>query len=101
MKVRAKFIFKFIIVSSFSGLSEWKLRLSLRIIHLWKASKYGVISDPYFPVFSPNTGQYGPEITPYLDTFHAITVSTFCSSLPSLSCVSGTNAVSSATESAT
>ena len=67
----------------------------------WKVSKYGVISDPYFPVFSPNTGQYGPEITPYLDTFHAITVSTFCSSLPSLSCVSGTNAVSSATESAT
>ena len=26
-------------------------------------SKYGVISGPYFPVF-------GPEITPYLDTFH-------------------------------
>ena len=25
-------------------------------------------SSPYFPVFSPNTGKYGPEITPYLDT---------------------------------
>ena len=24
-----------------------------------------------FPVFSPNTGKYGPEKTPYLDTFHA------------------------------
>ena len=35
----------------------------------WKVSKYGVISGPYFPVFSPNTGKYGPEITPYLDTF--------------------------------
>ena len=23
-------------------------------------------------VFSPNTGKYGPEITPYLDTFHAV-----------------------------
>ena len=34
-------------------------------------SKYGVISGPYFPVFNPNTGKYGPEITPYLDTFHA------------------------------
>ena len=23
-------------------------------------------------VFSPNAGKYGPEITPYLDTFHAV-----------------------------
>ena len=30
-------------------------------------SKYGVISGPYFPVF-------GPEITPYLDTFHAVII---------------------------
>ena len=37
-----------------------------------KVSKYGVFSGPYFPVFSPNTGKYGPEITPYLDTFHAV-----------------------------
>ena len=22
--------------------------------------------------FSPNTGKYGPEITPYLDTFYAV-----------------------------
>ena len=35
-------------------------------------SKYGVISDPHFPVFGLNTGKYGPEITPYLDTFHAV-----------------------------
>ena len=36
-------------------------------------SKYGVISGPYFPVFSPtNTGKYGQEITPYLETFHAV-----------------------------
>ena len=52
---------------------------------MWNVSKYGVISRPYFPVlglnteihknlsvFSPNTGKYGPEITPYLDTFHAV-----------------------------
>ena len=26
---------------------------------------------PYFSVFSPNAGKYGPEKTPYLDTFHA------------------------------
>ena len=43
-------------------------------------SKYGVFSGPYFPalglnteiyfVFSTNTRKYGPEKTPYLDTFH-------------------------------
>ena len=53
-------------------------------ITAWKVSKCGIISDPYFPVsglnteryylsvFSPNTGKYRPEITPYLDTFHAV-----------------------------
>ena len=35
-------------------------------------SKYAVISGPYFPVVNPNTGKYGPEITPYLDTFDAV-----------------------------
>ena len=35
-------------------------------------SKYGVFSGPYFPVFSPNTGKYGPEKTPHLDIFHAV-----------------------------
>ena len=38
----------------------------------WKVSKYGVISGPYFPVFGLNTGKYGPEITPCLDTFHKV-----------------------------
>ena len=23
-------------------------------------------------IFNPNTGKYGPEITPYLDTFQAV-----------------------------
>ena len=40
----------------------------------WNVSKYGVISSPYFPVFGLNTGKYGPEITPYLDTFRAVNV---------------------------
>ena len=26
----------------------------------------------YSPVFSPNTGKYGPEKTPYLDTFNTL-----------------------------
>ena len=38
-------------------------------------SKYGVISGPYFPVFSPNKGKYEPEMTPHLDTFPAVLVS--------------------------
>ena len=39
-----------------------------------KVSKYGVFSGPYFPVFELNTEKYGPEKTPYLDTFHALEV---------------------------
>ena len=68
-----------------------------------KVSKYGVFSGPSFPVFglnteiyglnlriqseyrkrrtrkqisafSPNTVKYGPEKTPYLDTFHAVLI---------------------------
>ena len=31
-----------------------------------KMSKYGVFSGPYFPVFIPNTGKYGPEKAAYL-----------------------------------
>ena len=38
----------------------------------WKVSKYGVISGLYFRIFGLNTGKYGPEITRYLDTFHAV-----------------------------
>ena len=29
--------------------------------HCVKSAKYGVFSGPYFPVFSPNAGKYGPE----------------------------------------
>ena len=41
---------------------------------IWKVSKYGVISGSRFPVFGLNTGKYGPEITPYLDTLRAVNV---------------------------
>ena len=39
---------------------------------LREVSKYGVISGPYFPVVGLNTGKYGQEITPLLDTSHAV-----------------------------
>ena len=35
-------------------------------------SNYTVISGPYFPVLGLNTGKYRPEISPHLDTFHAV-----------------------------
>ena len=31
-----------------------------------------LIRSFFWSVFSPNTGKYGPEKTPYLDTFHAV-----------------------------
>ena len=31
-----------------------------------------LFSGPYFPAFKLNTRKYEPEITPYLDTFHAV-----------------------------
>ena len=40
--------------------------------HYMSGKKYGVFSGLYFPVFRPNIGKYGPEKTPYLDTFHAV-----------------------------
>ena len=46
------------------------LRLVSWVSCVWKVSKCGVISCPYFPVFGLNTDQ--PEITSYLDTFHAV-----------------------------
>ena len=55
---------------------KWYLRskslfhgLVFEAITEWKMSKYGVISGPHFPAFGMNAGKYGPEITPYLDTF--------------------------------
>ena len=42
------------------------------MITAWKELKYGVIFGPYFPVFGLDAGKYGPEKTPYLDTFHAV-----------------------------
>ena len=47
-------------------------------------SKHGVISGPYSPIFSSNTGKYGREITPYLDTSRSDepTLTHLCSMFP-------------------
>ena len=52
---------------------KYSKKNSVGILTAWKLSKYGVISGSYFPVFGLKTGKYGPEITPYLDKFHAVT----------------------------
>ena len=43
-----------------------------------KVPKYKVLSGPYFPVFELDTGKYGPEKTPYLDTFQAVRYTKSC-----------------------
>ena len=48
------------------------IRVSSNQSTAWKKSKDGVFPGPYFPVVGLNTGKYGPEKTPYLDTFHAV-----------------------------
>ena len=59
-----------------------------------KVSKYGVISGSYFPVIGLNreiygviSGPYfpvfGPEVTPHLDTFHAVSITFFCNVMKS------------------
>ena len=40
-------------------------------------SKSGVFSGRYWPAFELNTGKYGPEKTPYLDTFYAVLLDIF------------------------
>ena len=37
-------------------------------------SYFGSVFSCIRSVFSPNTGKYGPEIAPYLDTFHVVEV---------------------------
>ena len=52
--------------------SELEIKILTKSFTEWK---YGVIFGLYFPVFTPNTGKYGPEIAPYLGTFQAVLMS--------------------------
>ena len=65
---------------------------------MWKVSKYRVISGPYFPVFrmntetcsvnlSSNTGKYGLEKIPYLDTIHAVLMKSWIDSTRNFVCL--------------
>ena len=57
--------------------SVWYIYYKILPFTAWKVSKYGVISGLYFPVLSLNTGNHGPELTPYLDTFHVVILLSF------------------------
>ena len=57
-----------------NGINNSWTTIKIKQFTVWKVIKYGVFSAPYFPIFSPNTGKYGQEKTPYLDTFHAVIV---------------------------
>ena len=44
----------------------------LFLVRIFLYSVRSFLYTPYLSVFSPNTGKYGPEITPYLHTFHVV-----------------------------
>ena len=51
------------------------------MVHIFPHSDW-IRRDQYLPGFSPNAGKYGLEESPYLDTFHAVTIVAFvCISL--------------------
>ena len=70
------FSWEFVLFSPCIIFLNGKISEHLRVATtVWKVSKYGVFSGPYFTafVFSPNAGKHRPEETPYLDIFHVDT----------------------------
>ena len=53
-------------------LVNFRIQSEYRKIRTRKNSVFGHFS--YLSVFSPNAGKYGPEKTPYLDTFRAVII---------------------------
>ena len=51
--------------SQISSFFSHKFSFKVYLLSAWKVSKYEIFAAPYFPVF-------GPEKTPYLDNFHAV-----------------------------
>ena len=62
----SSFYFILINISSFFWLSENYFIHCVKIVQV--RSYFWFV----FPILGPNTGKYLPEITPYLDTFHAV-----------------------------
>ena len=60
-----------LIESSTSSLREKCPSTELFLVRIFPHSDWIRRDTKYLSVFSPNAGKYGPEITPYLDTFGA------------------------------
>ena len=61
----------------FENLPELKQPLTKEVkmaLHCVKSVQIRSYFWSVIPVFTPNTEKYGPEITPYLDSFHAVLV---------------------------
>ena len=48
------------------------LKVHCHVFHCIKRVQMRIFSGSYFPVFSPNTGMYGPGTSSYLDNFYAV-----------------------------
>ena len=54
------------------ALREKCLNTEFFLVRIFLYSDWIRRDTPYLSIFSPNTGKYGPEITSYLDTIHAV-----------------------------
>ena len=54
------------------ALSEMCPNRKFFLVRIFPHSEWIRRDTSYLSVFSPNAGKYGPEKTPYLDTFHAV-----------------------------
>ena len=53
-------------------LREQCLNTEFFLVRIFSPDPVRMRETPYISVFSSNAGKYGPEKTPYLDTFHAV-----------------------------
>ena len=69
-------VFEWSMIRNYSMIQglQHTLKLLIQVRMQWKGygENWNTWYFPYFPVFSLNTGKYGPEKIPYLDTFHAM-----------------------------
>ena len=54
------------------ALPEKSPNAELFLVRIFQDSDWIRRDTSYLSVFIPNAEKYGPEITPYLDTFHAV-----------------------------
>ena len=56
------------------SLCEKRSNAEFFLVNIFLHSDWIRKDTKHLPLFSPNVGKYGPEKTPYLDTFHALSV---------------------------